>query len=388
MGKNAAGPAMSLEQFRANAYFGGLDLLRGLSILLVIFHHVPEVAEHSPLWIVQSNGRYGVSLFFVISGFLIATLLLRELRTAGSIALGNFYARRTLRLLPLYFACLAAHAVLVYGLGMYNAENRALFTEKLPAYAFFFSNWLSTATAGPFFQSWSLAAEEQFYLSFAFLLVFLRRSWFVPLAVIAIAFKFLVFTTIGTVDAWSTAWRIGLSYQESILWGVLLAFALENPVVFAALGKFTRSRLLLPLAAAGTAIWLAFYPIEHAATWDAELLYVMMTGLVLAVVTRPARPAAWLAPVAFVGRISYGLYLIHMIVISLVKKLPGGGDPLICFVVSTLLVVPAAALIYRFFEKPIIEFYKRRFSAGTHGAVDVRSAPKPALSAVPAAARP
>ena len=98
MGKHPPGAALTLEQFRANAYFGGLDLLCGLSILLVILHHVPDVAEDSPLAILQSNGRYGVSLFFVISGFLIATLLLRELRTAGSISLKNFYARRTLRL--------------------------------------------------------------------------------------------------------------------------------------------------------------------------------------------------------------------------------------------------------------------------------------------------
>jgi peptidoglycan/LPS O-acetylase OafA/YrhL len=386
MGKNPDGRAMTLEQFRANAYFGGLDLLRGLSILLVIFHHVPEVAEESWLGVLQSNGRYGVSLFFVISGFLIATLLLRELRANGSIALSNFYVRRSLRLLPLYFACLAAHAVLVYGLGMYNLENRVLFTEKLPGYVFFYSNWLSTATAGPFFQSWSLAAEEQFYLSFALLLVFLRKSWFVPLAIAAIVTKFLVFTTLGAVDTWSAGWRIAFSYQESILWGVMLAFALENPAVFAALGRLARSRLLLPATVAFTALWLAFHPIAHAATWDAELLYVVMTGLVLAVVTRVARPAAWLAPVAFVGRISYGIYLIHMIVISIVKKLPGGNDPLVCFVVSTVLVIPAAALIYRFFEKPIIDFYKRRFSSGAHAPAVAQAASAPALRAVPEAA--
>src|SRR3954464_10540115 len=105
--------SLTLTQFRANSYFGGLDLLRGLSILLVIFHHVPPPAGSSWLAVFHSNGRYGVSLFFVISGFLIATLLLRELRTLGSVSLGKFYLRRSLRLLPLYFACLALHAVLV-----------------------------------------------------------------------------------------------------------------------------------------------------------------------------------------------------------------------------------------------------------------------------------
>jgi peptidoglycan/LPS O-acetylase OafA/YrhL len=374
----------AVDEFRAHSYFGGLDLLRGLSILLVIFHHVPNV---NGAWAAdfQSNARYGVALFFVISGFLIAMLLLRELRTAGSISLGNFYARRSLRILPLYFACLALHAALVYGLHLFNPENREIFTQKLPSYLLFYSNWLPTATAGPFFQSWSLAAEEQFYLSFAFLLVFFRKSWLVPLAVAALAAKFFVYSTWGAVDTWSTAWRIAFSYQESIIWGVLLAFALEQPRVLPVFHRLARSPWFLPAAALATSMWLLFHRIHHAATWDAELLYLFMTALVMGVVLRAPRNTGALAPLAFVGRISYGIYLLHMVVISFVKKLPGANAPLPCFLIATAVVIPVAALVYKFFEKPIIDFYKRRFSSG-HEPRRQETAAAGALKAAPAVA--
>jgi peptidoglycan/LPS O-acetylase OafA/YrhL len=384
MVENPAPVRSALEEFRAHSYFGGLDLLRGLSILLVIFHHVPTATGP---WVegFQSNARYGVALFFVISGFLIATLLLRELRTAGSISLGNFYARRSLRILPLYFACLALHVALVYGLHAFNPENREIFTQKLPSYLLFYSNWLPTATAGPFFQAWSLAAEEQFYLSFAFLLVFFRKSWLVPLAIAALALKFFIYSTWGAVDTWSAAWRIGFSYQESIIWGVLLAFALEQPRVFAVLHRLARSPLFLPGAALATLAWLLFHPIRHAATWDGELLYVLMTGLVLGTVLHPSRNASAAAPLAFVGRISYGIYLLHMVVISFVKKLPGADSPLPCFLIATAAVIPTAAVVYQFFEKPIIGFYKRRFSHRP-GARPQKPAPAGTLKAAPAVA--
>jgi peptidoglycan/LPS O-acetylase OafA/YrhL len=385
MVKNPAPADPALDHFRSNSYFGGLDLLRGLSILLVIFHHVTGPDDTTWFTIFQSNGRYGVSLFFVISGFLIATLLLRELRTAGAISIRNFYLRRSLRILPLYFACLALHAVLVYALNAFSPENRVIFTEKLPSYLFFYSNWLQTATAGPFFQSWSLAAEEQFYLSFAFLLVILRPRWLVPLAAAAIAVKWTVFTTFGTVDTWSTGWRVAFSYQESIAWGVLLAFALENPVTFRALNRVARSPVFLAGAIGATLLWLVLYPIAHASTWDAELLYLAMTALVLAVVIRPFAAHGWVRPLAFVGRISYGIYLLHMVVIAIVKKLPHGNDPMVCFLVSTAVVIPAAAVVYVSFEKPIINFYKRRFSSAAGHAKTSRTA---ALPAMPVVVRP
>src|SRR5579862_611155 len=96
-----AGPRAKFLQTRK---FVSLDGLRCASILAVIWHHATGIGK----------GYLGVEIFFAISGFLITTLLLRERRGFGDISLGDFYARRSLRILPLYYTVLAIYVVLVY----------------------------------------------------------------------------------------------------------------------------------------------------------------------------------------------------------------------------------------------------------------------------------
>src|ERR1041385_9541451 len=117
-------PAQSFDDFQSQSYFGALDGLRALSILLVLLHHVTWWPDTSPLHTLQENGRYGVAFFFVISGFLICTLFLREERKTGRIALWKFYGRRALRLLPLYYAVLILQSVLVFVLHQYSPDNQ------------------------------------------------------------------------------------------------------------------------------------------------------------------------------------------------------------------------------------------------------------------------
>src|SRR5204863_8282969 len=110
------------------------------------------------------------SFFFVISGFLICTLFLRDERKTGKIDLWKFYGRRALRLLPLYYAALLLQAVMVYALKQYTPENQDMLRVILPAYLLYYSNWLASATQGPSFCAWSLAVAEQFDLGFGVLL--------------------------------------------------------------------------------------------------------------------------------------------------------------------------------------------------------------------------
>src|SRR5215831_11452940 len=90
--------------------FGSLDGLRAISILAVIWSHGPG---QTAKWELARSGRLGVDLFFAISGFLITTLLLREQSASGGISLRQFYARRALRIFPLYYAVLALYCVLM-----------------------------------------------------------------------------------------------------------------------------------------------------------------------------------------------------------------------------------------------------------------------------------
>src|SRR5207244_5853804 len=90
--KRSVSSTQEFDAFQANSYFNALDGLRAISILMVLLHHVPRF-QHNLIHTLQENGRYGVSFFFVISGFLICTLFLREERKTGKIDLWKFYGR-------------------------------------------------------------------------------------------------------------------------------------------------------------------------------------------------------------------------------------------------------------------------------------------------------
>ena len=196
-------------------YIPNLDGLRAFAIALVLFHHAPPVAA-GPLRVLQENGRYGVSLFFVISGYLITTLLRREERARGAVRLARFYARRSLRLMPLYYVTLALYAVLVLGLHRFSAHSRELFVAKLPSYLFYYSNVVAHATEGPFFFAWSLAAEEQFYAVFGAAYRWLGMRGAAVVAGGLLVVKLLVGNAADTPDA-SPLFHALLSYQEAIL---------------------------------------------------------------------------------------------------------------------------------------------------------------------------
>jgi len=352
----------TFDAFKARSYFDALDGLRAISILMVLLHHVPRFSSPHFLNTLQENGRYGVAFFFVISGFLICTLLLREEEKAGKIDLWKFYGRRALRLLPLYYAALLLQTILVFGLKQYTPENQALFAQKLPAYLFYYSNWLATATQGPFFQSWSLAVEEQFYLAFGLLLLFARRRVVIVATLAALFIKFLVYETCGAIDASSTFWRVVFSYREPVLSGVLAAFLLKRGPWFEFFQRWLNSILTITLLGMATAVWLCVHLMRHESYWDAQLLYLLMTLIVMGLVVRPATPVVDNRLMLQVGKISYGIYLLHMFVISAVKKLPGGDSPAFCLLFSTVAVILVASVVYKWFEQPIIAFYKRKLS--------------------------
>jgi peptidoglycan/LPS O-acetylase OafA/YrhL len=354
----------SFGEFQNSHYFTALDGLRAISILLVMLHHVTRLTFGS-FDTLQENGRYGVSFFFVISGFLICTLFLREKRKTGGIALGKFYGRRTLRLLPLYYSTLALTAVLVFGLHQYSPENQGLFREKLPSYFFYYSNWLATSTQGPFFCSWSLAVEEQFYLVFGLMLFFLPRRFLIGTLLACLLTKFAVCQILGNVDVHSTTLRVVFSYQEAIIWGVLLAFALDQRKIYELLENFFRSiwAIVIPFIAVGW--WLGTHRMQSQCTWDAEILYILMTLIVAGVAIRHKTPILGTGMMAHVGKTSYGIYLLHTFVIYAVKKMPGGSSTLVCLIISIAVVIPLAALVYHYFEEPIIRFYKSKLSPGS-----------------------
>jgi peptidoglycan/LPS O-acetylase OafA/YrhL len=346
-------------EFKAKQYFAELDGLRALAILLVLFHHSPRMAQGNPLQTLRDNGRYGVAFFFVISGFLICTLFLREQEKTGRIHLMKFYGRRCLRLLPLYYAALALQIVLVFVLHQYSPENRHLFATRLPSYLFYYCNWLPNYTSPPFFCAWSLAVEEQFYLAFGLLIFFGPRRQVVILAAAALILKICAFQFFGPLDAGAAVWRVVFSYREPILLGVLIAFVLNQRRFCELCGRWLSSAWVRWGIAVSAVVWTGFHEMGNESSWDSLLLYALM-GVILTGAVLHGAPLLSGRLMTHVGKVSYGIYLLHMFVFSSVRKFPGGNTAAGCFFVGGVVTIAIASLSYRYFERPIINSQKAK----------------------------
>ncbi len=346
----------SFEKFQRAPFFFNLDWLRGISILLVILHHVPDLGGR--LLILQRNGRYGVSLFFAISGFLICALLLREERQRGRIDLVRFYIRRSLRLFPLYYAILLLYVVLVFGLHQYSPENQALFRDKLLGHVFYFSNLTAVAGVGPFFFAWSLAVEEQFYLVFSQMLRWLRRGVLLAVIVVSLVAK-ITLLNLGWVDHRSSVVRIVLSYQEPILLGVLLAFAVQTRAGYRIVKNHIAHPVTLVLLGVALVGLLAAVEMTDRSAMVTQLAYVLMVMVIAGCAVRDNIPVLGSRLLNHIGKISYGIYLLHMLVIIAVKRYVT-AEPGLILLLSSVGVTVLASIVYRYFEYPILQ-YKHRF---------------------------
>ncbi|MDX3853520.1 acyltransferase family protein [Streptomyces sp. AK02-01A] len=289
--------------------------LRALAVTLVILSHAGVKRF--------SGGYVGVDVFFVISGFLITSLLMRELSTTGGISIRKFYARRALRLLP------ASTLVVVTTLGgAWLFLSKVRFTEYVgdalssSLYAVNFRLALSGtdylaqgSPPSPFQHFWSLAVEEQFYLLWPLLLLLSwrpgrrRRLVAVPLVVLClVSFGLSVFTTESSASwayfgSHTRIWELGV--------GSLLALSVTR-----------LQRLSTTVAAPAT--WIGLACVLLSAVWFNDdtpfpgyyaALPVLGAALVLAGGCSPSRLGAqWLLarrPVAWLGGLSYGWYLWH-----------------------------------------------------------------------------
>jgi peptidoglycan/LPS O-acetylase OafA/YrhL len=345
----------------APRHIAGLDGLRALSVIAVVWHHAhPGLAA----WPITRNGFLGVDVFFALSGFLITTLLLEERAASGRIALGPFYMRRNLRIFPLYYALLALLAI--YFRATPRSPQGAAFLQALPMHATYLSNWVPLD--GLMAISWSLASEEQFYLLWPPLLVLLGRHALWPLLL------FLAINlAIGLGLGHGALQALGLQYEAlpilqatftPILFGVLLAYALRVPAMRDALSR--APAWALPLAAL---MLLLVANMAGDVRGGQRLMFALCTIAVLAlVVLQPrslvVRGLQW-RPLVFIGTVSYGVYLLHKIALHAVHlvagRLPGSGElaPLLVFALGLALSVALAASSYRFFEQPILRLKSR-----------------------------
>jgi peptidoglycan/LPS O-acetylase OafA/YrhL len=350
-----------------------LDGLRFYAFLGVFaFHALPEQpvfyrSLHLPLpslWAaVVKSGASGVDLFFTLSAFLITSLLLRERRQTGGISLRSFYMRRILRIWPLYFGVLAVAVVLAH-----TVPGQSLPWYYLAGYLLFVGNWMNAAlghlmsVCGPL---WTVSIEEQFYLVWPVVMKKLGRRGMIVAAVVT--FMLATLSQIGVALAGLSGGYIyygSISRSGSLALGILLALFADR------LPDLTRGirRLLL---AAGLTGWIAasMWLIDQPGPVDMRSVLgrlVISLGAVLILYSclgsrsRLVR-SDW---VVRLGKVSYGLYMLHFIALLLVIDLlhPSWGWKLLATKALALaLTVVLAWASYRWIESPFLRL-KDRFA--------------------------
>lgn len=357
-------PAEAHRAYLTRARFGALDGLRALAIGAVLVHHSALARPEGP-W---SRGFLGVDLFFVISGFLITALLLRELEGAGRISLRGFYWRRALRILPLYYllvTLVGAYFVFWHGPG----ELARLW----PAYYLFLANFLSDHIP-TLYPTWSLSMEEQFYLVWPLVMILLpRRLWGGALAV-AILLNLLAVTGalagLGVVAVEIGPFRVAMNdaTYAPLLLGAGLALLLQDPRGFALLWRGLSHPAMPLLLGAGLLAGLFWVLPLVLAGLPYLLVHLGMTALVASLVLQEQ---SWLhgllrwAPLARIGAVSYGIYLLHLIVLHGVTLLAvrfgwAATGPLFLFLYwgGTYLL---AELSFRYYEGRFLRLRHKHF---------------------------
>jgi peptidoglycan/LPS O-acetylase OafA/YrhL len=303
-------------------------------------------------------GEQGVTIFFVLSGFVITTLLLREHAAHGRIFLRAFYVRRAFRVVPLYALVLAVYVVLVLGLGI-ESDKRDGLVHALPYYLTFTNEVVLFGDAFrnqiPFYQSWSLGVEEKFYLVWpvvGFLL--LRAGGRLAAAGIALLGTCVVHVVVG--PDW-TAW------YEPVLAGCVLALVLDDPRGFARLAGLGRRGWAVVAVAALAATHVLLNQDEPLG----ELVYpFVVAAVVVGLVTgaSPVRRVLGSRVAAHVGRRAYGIYLVHILVINVVDRVVAPQERLSA---STLVNAAGVVLgsylvadaLHRTVERPLIGVGRR-----------------------------
>src|SRR5262245_8117596 len=277
-------------------------------------------------------GGLGVNVFFVLSGYLITMLALREERANGALSLRAFYVRRTLRIFPLYYLALLVYCGLMFATN-WGSAIRENFRESLPYYLTYMQeipyayDVIGANKPSPFAHSWSLGIEEKYYLVWP-VLAFVLWKWQPVLRLRGTLILLLVFAatqSIGRLNPAIAEWRPEIVFcpYSNILWGCLLAVILEDERWFNWVKRLGTPLGMVLCVAAFAATQLAYHPF-CGVFQEVVILHAAATTAMLASFLTGGGALVWLLglrPAVFVGRISYGMYLFHGLGISAGEKL-------------------------------------------------------------------
>jgi peptidoglycan/LPS O-acetylase OafA/YrhL len=376
-------------------YQPALDGVRGIAIAMVVLFHYPW-GVRDPSVAFGNNpahgGYLGVDAFFVLSGFLITTLLLQEHARSGRISLRDFYARRAFRLLPALGVLLLIALILHFALAENDANRPQL--SGIFGVMFYVANWVNIyrpRALGVTSDTWSLAIEEQFYLLWPLAMLFLLRKR-LRLRTIAVALA----AGVAIVAAWR-AWywydRMGGPSENAIVayarglqrldvWNriyfgsdtradTLLVGSLTAVILFWLLPRLASRHRTYLVGAAAVAFMIAALIVARSSVvtsgWMPEwgfLVFELCVAVLIAGLV--AMPKGWftrafaIPPLAWLGRRSYAVYLFHPLAFIFLARSRLHTSPVLTFAIRILAILLIAELSHRFVEAPMLR-RKRRY---------------------------
>jgi peptidoglycan/LPS O-acetylase OafA/YrhL len=337
-----------------------LDAVRGVAVLWVLLHNT-NVYPSWHLGLISTPGWMGVDLFFVLSGLLITGILLDSKQSDGYFR--DFYARRCLRIWPLYYSALLFMFVVVPFLR--PSEAHVIFEPRSSpwwAYPFYLQNFLvpipSSAT-GLLGVTWSLAVEEQFYLVWPLVVRFCSEAHLRRIAVITIclspALRF--YASLHHVDIYSNTF----CRLDGLMAGALLAILIRSASFVPS--KFVVRAWIMLLVCAPLAVvidtlhnarWIVFSVVAAASVSFVYIALFSRQRSVRAVLTNRF--------LVYTGTISYGIYLLEKIPLDAVKALHLERHPFLALPLTTAATYVLASLSWLILEKPFLRL-KRFFEA-------------------------
>jgi peptidoglycan/LPS O-acetylase OafA/YrhL len=343
-------------------YWQSLDGLRAVAVGIVMLAHAGSPFPRS--------GGVGVDIFFVLSGFLITGILSKEFQRYGSISRKHFYIRRLLRLTPALLACVLLFIIL--SLISHHAvrfDVVAIALTYTSNYAIALFNYDLDSLA----HCWSLAIEEQYYLLWPFVVLFIERnirtslSKCLALLSLSLALALYRAAMVGTFDAARINFALDTRMDGLVMGSALAYFVafLETRKEEVAVGRFLHllSKFVVPVSIFGVLAIMHF--ITWGNPWMGRLGYTLVAGASCVIVTDlVASPFSLIRAIlekpvlTYFGKISYGLYLYHFPIYHFVEYTLDDFNRAYVVLVMVASTVATASLSYFLLEKPILRLKK------------------------------
>jgi peptidoglycan/LPS O-acetylase OafA/YrhL len=365
----------------------GFDGVRGVIVLIIVVAHM-NVILPIPRLLVVPGATVSLDMFFVLSGFLITTLLLNEQSKQGRISVGSFYGRRVLRLLPALYLVVLANALFAYCTNTWaHTETASIFSVL-----FYYSNYYSATASGIFNPTlasgyqhlWSLSFEEQFYLVWPWVTVAVLTIRLRLRTVVIVLLSLIGLIGVHRGISYETGVHWWALYQrtdtraDSILWGSLLAH------IWVRRREPTRGVWIAAwIAALFLLVCLAF------TTEDSPFLYLggldaidVGCAVLLVAILDGRWSGKWLfelRPFVALGLVSYGFYLWHLPVFFAVRYFDPHWPDVVRVVVALAVTLSLTLASWFLLERPLMH-WRKRLEAKRLGTAATPSDPVPSAA--------